>query len=359
MRVPAGILQSHWPIRAIRQDCSCDYSGSEAPAFNSCSSPGQMQEREPFLDKDAPVGVVTVTFNSASVIRGFMNSLLEQAHTHFILYIVDNASTDSTLQCLSEYDDPRIVIVRNTTNFGAAEGNNIGIRAAFSDGCPLVVLINNDTVFGDDLLSQLLLGLQRHRSDMVVPKILYFDEPDKIWSAGGYFSWLRGSARHFGSDRTDDGQFDQFRFVDYSPTTCMLIRKEVFQTIGFLDASYFAYFEDTDFCYRAHQAGIKLAYVSSARVLHKVSSLTGRDSDFTIRYCIRNHVYYILKNLPGWQRLCCLPAFQLYLVAKFIVIRRKLSQFWLAERAFSAGISLFYSQFRRREMQPKSDEIVP
>jgi len=171
---------------------------------------------------------------------------------------------------------------------------------------------------------------------------------NKIWSAGGYFSWLRGAARHFGSDSDDEGQFDESRFVDYSPTTCMLIKKEVFELIGFLDASYFAYFEDTDFCYRAHRAGIKLVYVSAARLLHKVSSLTGRDSDFTVRYCIRNHVYYVLKNFPSWQRLFYLPALQFHLVAKFVLLKRKIRTFWLAEKAFSEGISLFRSRIDRQ-----------
>jgi GT2 family glycosyltransferase len=322
--------------------------------------PNQTRERSVPVDRDAVVGVVTVTFNSALVIRAFMDSLLKQTHTHFIVYVIDNASTDATLECLGEYHDPRIVIVRNFTNVGAAEGNNIGIRAALKDDCSCVVLINNDTAFKEDLLFELLLGLKQHRSDMVVPKILYFDRPNKIWSAGGYFSWWRGSARHFGSDRNDDGQFDRSRFVDYSPTTCMLIKKEVFDVVGFLDANYFAYFEDTDFCYRARQAGIKLLYISSAQLLHRVSSLTGRDSNFTVRYCIRNHVYYVLKNFPSWQRLFYLPALQFHVVAKFILLRRNLSTFWLAEKAFSEGISLYLLQPGERLLyRTECDEIKP
>src|SRR4029077_17939136 len=133
---------------------------------------------------------------------------------------------------------------------------------------------------------------------------------------------------------------DQPRAVDYGPTTCMLIKTEVFQRVGLLDADYFAYLEDTDFCYRARQVGVKLFYVPSARLLRRVSSITGRDSDFTTRYCVRNHVYHVLKNLPGWQRWFYLPALQLHLVAKFILLRRKLNTFWLAEKAFWEGISL-------------------
>jgi GT2 family glycosyltransferase len=302
------------------------------------------------MDKDGLVGVVTVTFNSASVIKDFMDSLLKQTQAEFVLYIIDNASTDETLRLLAKYKDLRIVVVRNSTNVGVAEGNNIGIRAALKDGCMSVLLINNDTVFDSCLLSQLSEGLLRHASHMAVPKIFYFDEPDRIWCAGGFFSRIRGSARHFGVNRKDNGQFDQPRAVTYGPTCCMLIKKEVFERIGLMDANYFVYFDDTDFCYRAWQAGINLFYISSARLFHKVSSLAGSNSEFTIRYCIRNHVYYVLKNFPRWQCLFYLPALQIHVFAKFIFLRQTLTTFWVAEKAYWEGISLFHSRSHSREI---------
>ena len=294
---------------------------------------------------EALIGVVTVTFNSASVIHGFMDSLLKQKHRAFILYVVDNASSDETLSYLAEYPDPRIVIVRNSANVGVAEGNNVGIRASMKDGCTSVLLINNDTVFDSNLLSQLESKLQTPGCDMVVPKILYFDTPDRIWCAGGYFSRLEATSRHFGYGKKDDGRFDQSRSVQYSPTCCMLIKGVVFEQIGLMDANYFVYFDDTDFCCRARRHGLGIFYLSSARVWHKVSSLTGGgESDFTLHYYTRNQVYYVLKHLPRWQWLYYLPFFQARILAKYILLSRKLTALWLAEKAFFAGVSLFYSR---------------
>jgi GT2 family glycosyltransferase len=296
------------------------------------------------MDNQAVIGVVTVTFNSASVIRGFMDSLLKQEHAAFILYVVDNASSDETLQYVAVYADPRVTKIRNSTNVGVAEGNNIGIRAALEDGCAYVLLINNDTVFDCDLLSQLGVGLNTYVCDMIVPKILYFDAPDKIWCAGGYFRRLDGTSRHFGYGKRDDGRFDRSRSVPYSPTCCMLIKAAVFKRIGLMDANYFVYFDDTDFCYRAQRQSFRLYYLSSARVWHKVSSLTGgAESDFTVRYCTRNQVYYVLKNLPRWQLLYYLPLFQIRILAKFVLMSRRLTALWMAEKAFFAGVSLFNS----------------
>jgi GT2 family glycosyltransferase len=293
------------------------------------------------------VGIVTVTFNSATVIADFMSSLLQQTYSTFVLYLIDNASTDSTLQQISYYKDPRIKVTRNPVNLGVAEGNNIGIRAALKDGCAAVLFVNNDTAFESDLLARLREGLEEHECEMTVPKILFYGEPKRIWSAGAYFSWLRGSARHFGYGRQDKGEFDRPRVVSYGPTCCLLVKKRVFERIGLMDASYFVYFDDTDFCFRAYRAGIKLFYIPSAQLLHKVSSLTGSDSVFSIRHNIRNHVYYLLKNFPRWSLLYYLPAFQAYIFAKFMIWMRNPKAFWLAERAFKEGFSHFHVNVNR------------
>ncbi|MBV9625973.1 MAG: glycosyltransferase family 2 protein, partial [Acidobacteria bacterium] len=212
------------------------------------------------MDSPAKIGVVTVTYNSGPVIRDFMKSLATQSYRDFLLYVVDNASADETLSLVAEYPDARTVTIRNRANLGVAEGNNIGIRAALRDGCSAVLLLNNDTTFGPDVISRLEEGLRKYRCEMIVPKILYFEPADRIWSAGGSFSRLRGRSKHSGFGKKDKGQLDQPRAVDYSPTCCMLIKREVFERIGIMDANYFLYFDDTDFCLRARRAGIRLVY---------------------------------------------------------------------------------------------------
>lgn len=290
------------------------------------------------------IAVVTVTYNSESVIVEFLESMLGQRYEDFLVYLVDNASADTTLKLVAECGDPRIVVIRNEINVGVAEGNNIGIRAALRAGCDSILLINNDTVFGPTLLTSLVAGLDNHQCEMVVPKILYFDRPDRIWSAGGYLSWLRGSAGHFGLNKRDSPQFDQAKPVTYSPTCCMLVKKDVFERVGVMDSKYFVYFDDTDFCLRAYRTGIKLFYIPNVRVLHKVASLTGgTESEFTVRYGTRNHVYYYLKNFAPWRAFIYLVAFQLYIIGKFLLVRRRPRSAKIAQAAFMEGVSLFCS----------------
>lgn len=295
------------------------------------------------MEDGTKIGAVTVTYNSGRVIDGFMESMLRQTYSNFVMYVVDNASSDQTLEQVARYKDTRISLISNKKNLGIAEGNNQGADVALASGCELVLFINNDTEFEPWLLERLITGLKEHACDMIAPKILFYDNQEIIWSAGGGFNPLKGYAGyHYGLGQTDRGQFDVVRNVDHAPACCLLVRKEVFVRIGFMDSRYFVYLDDTDFCYRAKRAGLKLLYLPSAKLLHKVSSLTGGpESAFSVRYRTRNQIYFMLKNLGLWRGLYYLPAFQIFLVLKLIARTIDVSGFFLREKAFVEGLRVW------------------
>lgn len=287
------------------------------------------------------IGVVTVTYNSGSVLQDFFDSLAIQTCRDYTLYIVDNASTDDTLErCRARADLP-IVLFANDANLGVAEGNNQGIRAALEAGCDYVLLINNDTVFDATLLAGLRDGLCKYRCHMITPKILYHDAPNKIWAAGGYFQrWLGYRAQHYGDGRPDVGQFDDARRVNYAPTCCVLVHKDVFIRVGLMDALYFVYSDDVDFMFRAMRAGLIMQYLPACQLYHKVNSLTGENSSFTVRYCTRNRIYFMIKHLSGMVATFWVILYCAYLYIRYL-IRRDSRPVWLCKRdAAREGIRL-------------------
>lgn len=250
------------------------------------------------MDSVGRIGVVTVTYNSAGVLPEFLESVFAQTFLDYFLYVVDNASKDRSIEIASSVADPRVRVIINKENLGVAEGNNQGIRAALVDGCDAVLLLNNDTVFPSELFLQLRDGLKTYDCAMATPKIYYYDKPDVIWAAGGYFQpWLGYRTQHYGEKQQDTGQFDVVRAVTYAPTCCVLIHKDVFHMIGLMDPLYFVYMDDVDFMYRSLRARITLKLLPEAKLWHKVSSLTGGGtSDFMVHYCTRNRVYFQLKH---------------------------------------------------------------
>lgn len=291
------------------------------------------------------IGVVTVTYNSAKVLPDFLFSMAQQTHRDYLLFAIDNASADDSLRLLREWGDKRLRIIPNSDNRGVAGGNNQGIKAALKAGCASVLLINNDTCFEPTLIADLDAGLMRHAVDMTCPKIMYYDEPNRIWAAGGGFQlWWGSRSFHCGEGEVDHGQFEHPRLVPYVPTCCVLIRKEVFENVGLMDERYFVYWDDTDFMFRAKRRGVKLLYLPTVKLLHKVGSLTGggdNDSPFAVRFGTRNSLLFMLKHfgillsLP-WMALC-----QVIWFLKLFLRMKPKSWFLQKQRAFAESISLW------------------
>jgi GT2 family glycosyltransferase len=292
------------------------------------------------------IGVVTVTYNSASVLTDFLSCLAVQTYQEFTLFAVDNASRDATLSILHNCHDPHIRIISNSENRGVAAANNQGIRAAFEAGCSSVLLINNDTEFGSTMIADLEQGLVRYAVGMTCPKIMYYDHPERIWAAGGKFQRWRGyRSVHLGDGENDLGQYDQARLVSYVPTCCVLIKKEVFDKVGMMDEHYFVYWDDTDFMYRAMKAGIRLMYLPEVKLLHKVGSLTGgATSPFAIHYGTRNSLYFLLKHFGIILTVPWLVLNEIIWCQKLILNRKPKS--WFATK--QAAVRESFSMWRER-----------
>ncbi|HEY4381134.1 MAG TPA: glycosyltransferase family 2 protein [Acidobacteriaceae bacterium] len=245
------------------------------------------------------IGVVTVLYGSGAVLADFFDSIEKQTYKEFVVYCVDNGSQDdSAEQCRARGEN--YVVIENGENLGVAAGNNIGTRAAVGSGCEFVLFLNNDVVFGPDLFAQLVDGLKQHSCSMATPMMYYFDRPDVIWAAGGYFQpWFGYRCLHFGDGDLDQGQYRPARRVAYTPTCCAIVRREVFQSVGMMDERYFVYWDDTDFMLRAYRLGEQLYLLPDAKLWHKVSSLIGTSSPFRTRFVHRNHALYGHKNLPA------------------------------------------------------------
>ena len=138
------------------------------------------------------IGLVTISYNSADVLQPFLDCVSKQTHENLILYVIDNASTDNTLSILTKTNDPRLVIIKNETNFGVAKANNQGIIKAIEEGCNQLLIINNDVEFEVALIEKLIKAQKDNTCSLVSPKMMYFDSPQNIWYAGSWFNKSKG-----------------------------------------------------------------------------------------------------------------------------------------------------------------------
>lgn len=281
------------------------------------------------------VGIVTVTYNSRNVLEDFFLSLGSQTYTNFVLYVVDSGSTDDIAAYVQSHFPERCTFLPNAENIGFAAGTNQGIRAAFQDGCTAILALNNDVVFGPELLERLVEALDQYKCDMTTPMMYYHEPKDRIWAAGGSLQpWLGYRNKHRGEGETDRGQYSVACRVTFAPLCCVLIRKEVLDRVGLLDERYFTYTEDVDFMYLCLKQGLSLWYVPEAKLWHKVSSLTGNMSDFMVRYCTRNRMYFMRKNLPVLQAWFWYMAYQAHYMLDVILQKSSMCRWKL--RSISA-----------------------
>lgn len=297
------------------------------------------------------IGIVTITYNSAHVIEPFMQCILAQTHTHFTLYIIDNISSDTTLELIKNYRDDRIVIIANKENVGVAAGNNQGIKKALDDNCDELLIINNDVEFENTLIEKLSHQLNVLHCSLIAPKMMYYPETSLIWWAGTKFKESEGCmTNHIGIQQEDKGQFDSIEKMDYAPTCCVLIKKEVINEVGYFDEKYFAYYDDTDFFYRIYkQKKHVLYYYPFIQFYHKVGGLSNmkkgnakkfKFNDFYIYLFTRNHVYYLKKqhNFYGWFNILY---FFFRMNLRFLLsgkYHRNFKTFFLLQKSYVQGL---------------------
>ena len=297
------------------------------------------------------IGLVTITYNSEEFLRPFLNCVIKQTYSNFILYVIDNASVDGTLFILENESETRLKVIKNAGNLGVAKANNQGIRRAMLDGCDQVLIINNDVEFESSLIEKLIKIQIENKCSLVSPKMMYYHNPDHIWYAGSWFIKKKGYLPlHRGMMELDKGQYDRTINVEYAPTCCLLAKKEVFQDIGLMDEKYFVYFDDTDFSFRVWKDGRhKIIYYPHIDFYHKVGGLTKSfenykkkiyRGNFFLQHNTKNHIYF-LKKIGG--------VFSYFFIfwlffrnnVRFVFnphIRKNISTWWLINKSYFQGL---------------------
>ena len=228
--------------------------------------------------------------------------------------VVDNGSTDDSLEKLSDYKLPNMdyKFIETGKNLGYAGGNNFGLKYSFKEGFDYTILLNNDVILPKDILIKLIGVAERDQKIGVLAPKMYFakgyefhkerykkeDLGKVIWYAGGFIDWDNVYSIHRGVDEVDKGRYDQEIEVDAANGACLLIRNKVMADIGFLRDKYFMYWEDADYCIRAKKAGWKVIYTPETRLWHKVSSSSAIGSNLNDYFLTRNRLDFGLRYAP-------------------------------------------------------------
>ncbi|MBN1483916.1 MAG: glycosyltransferase family 2 protein [Chloroflexia bacterium] len=258
--------------------------------------------------KQPLVAMIVLTWNQRDLTLDCLASLDEMNYPtdRLQVIVVDNGSTDGTARGIRERY-PQVKVLENGENLGFAEGNNVGIRSAIQQGVDYVMLLNNDTVVDANMLNYLIeAGEMFPSAGIVAPKIYYYDDPKRIWCAGASIDWRTGRITRLQADELDTPDAVEPDRVDFASGCAICVKREVIEQTGLLDARFFIYYEETDWCVRANRSGWETLYVPKAHLWHKVSAAMGKTSPATDYYMNRNTLLFLAKNQSSWQRAASL-----------------------------------------------------
>ncbi|ODS39742.1 MAG: glycosyl transferase [Candidatus Altiarchaeales archaeon WOR_SM1_79] len=252
------------------------------------------------------VSIIIVNWNGLKYLDDCLQSLFNQTYPEIEIILVDNASTDGSVDFVKE-NFPSVRIFRNSENLGFAEGTNIGIQKSEGD---LIALFNQDAIANKNWLANLVEVIESSEDIAAVAgKVYYWG--DKYGKNAVFCTWSKvdpytAVPYNFTGNETKNA-------VDYLTGCAMLVKKKTIDEIGLLDTGYFLYFDETDWCARMIRAGYKLIYVPDAIVWHVVS---GSLENLHIKsmYMTRNWIRFALKNFD----LKYIPVFLLFFILKTI-----------------------------------------
>ena len=214
------------------------------------------------------VTCVVLNYNGWPDTVACIESLLKQDYGAFAIVVVDNASTDGSVERIRSAF-PQLLLIESPDNDGFSAGNNLGIRHALAQGAEFIWLLNNDTVAPPETCANLVAAAAGPKTGIVGTVLYYQHDPAKIQAwGGGELKRSIGFGRHF-TGPTDLGPES---FVTFAS---VLLRADMLCSTGLLDPGYFMYFEDSDLCFRARTQGWQIVVAADTAVLHKEGGSAG------------------------------------------------------------------------------------
>ncbi len=249
------------------------------------------------------VAVVILNYKVADLTIKCIRSVKQSSYEELLIIVIDNNSKDELPQLIKDF--PEVVFIENQRNLGYTGGNNVGIKEALDRKSEYIFILNPDTTIAKNTIKSLVEKSETFDAGISNPKI-YFGNSNKIWFAGKKLDTANVLGIHRGVNEQDLGQYDRDEEMEDATGAAMLVRREVFDTIGLFDERYFLYYEESDFVYRAKKAGFKVMYIPEAVVYHKNAQSTGLGSTLQDYYITRNRMLFAAKFLPLRTRFALL-----------------------------------------------------
>lgn len=297
------------------------------------------------------LSVVIVNYNGQKYMAKLLSSLTNQTYKHCEIIIVDNASSDGSVEFIKN-NYPQCKVIQLKENVGFAKGNNIGIDEA---GGKFILLMNNDTWVEEDFLQKMINFYEKNNFDVVAPyeatyegvkKDPYITTIDML----GHPIYIKHNNKRSGF---------------YLSGVCLMFSKELYNITGGLDSNFFMYFEEIDWFWRLNLLGKSFSYVPDVFIYHKGAGSTGGGINYHhFLWRNQNTLQMLLKNYSWVNLVWVLPIYILQNIIEIIffliILKPKISYSYIGGWTFNIKNLRITLRKRRwvQENRVKSDKYI-
>lgn len=238
--------------------------------------------------------IILLNYNGLKDTCECILSLQELAAEDYTVVVVDNSANPDEYEQLKRfalehrldfagfeegqpvaYGNEPLVLIKALRNKGFAHGNNLGLKFGLQQNGTYFWILNNDTTVHPDSLSELINCHRKNPKALLGSKLLYFHDKDTIQAVGGVFRKNLYISEHVGEGLCKNTAKADLEPIDYPVGASMFVSREFLDEVGLLDETFFLYYEELDWVYRAGKKGFRADWCETSIVYHKEGASIG------------------------------------------------------------------------------------
>lgn len=248
-----------------------------------------------------PIGVVICNYNKRDFVLECIRSVWESKVHNFDIYMVDNASTDGSVEAVKKEFGDRVTILENKENLGGSGGFNTGLRVVKDKGYRYFMCLDDDAQVDENAINALYEYMEENPDvGMAGARVYHMQMPEYIQQCGLLIDFEHCSAKTLYADVLEDGSLPEVIACDTVATCAVMVRGDVIRNtdVGIMPEDNFIYWDDMEWGHRMHLAGYRTVTLGGARVLHQMGANVRKPNTFLDYYMWRNRTNFFMRYTP-------------------------------------------------------------
>lgn len=248
------------------------------------------------MDKNE-IAVIICNYNGKEDTVKCIDTVIGSKNVSCDIYVIDNASTDSSVDLIRQRFGKTVSVIQNSRNLGGAGGFGRGLRIAVDMKYPYIMLLDNDAYVDIDTIRKLQKYLEENPDVGIVgAKIMMSDDPKRIMDYAKIIDFERFTDGSKWCGELDSDEAQEARECDFAAATAAMTRWQVLDKCGGMDEAHFIYYDDIELGYRIKKYGYKVISLGSAKAWHK-SGMRRKTNTFARYYLTRNQYRFFAKYI--------------------------------------------------------------